>query len=94
MNFNDFSNVVRFEGLAPATHDFYLATFSRTMDHQAFLDHAYQQIQDLQGLWFKSVGNSVYFIVPLLTVIPDDFADSVIKVEAAVVEEDQPVAEE
>lgn len=94
MNFNDFSNVVRFEGLAPETHDFYLATFSRNMDHQAFLDHAYQQIQDLQGLWFKCLGNSVYFIVPALTVIPDDFADSVIKAEEDTVSEDTLVSEE
>lgn len=94
MNFNDFSNVVKFEGLAPETHDFYLATFSRSMDYQTFLDHAYQQIQDLQGLWFKSVGNSVYFIVPLLTVIPDDFADSVTKATDETEVLDQPVTEE
>jgi len=90
MNFNDFSNVVKFEGLTPETHDFYLATFSRSMDQQTFLDHAYQQIQDLQGVWFKSVGNNVYFIVPALTAIPEDFADSVIKA----VEDVTPVSEE
>lgn len=94
MNFNDFSNVVKFEGLTPNTHDFYLATFSRSMDHQTFLDHAYQQIQDLQGLWFKSVGNSVYFIVPKLTVIPDDFADNVIKAAEETEVSDQLVTEE
>jgi hypothetical protein len=83
MNFNDFSNVVRFEGLSPETHDFYLATFSRSMDQQGFLDHAYETIADLQGVWFKTMGTVAYFIVIKDTVIPENFADNLVKVEAA-----------
>lgn len=86
MNFEDFSNVVRFEGLTLETHDFYLAGFSQSMDQQGFLDHAYQKIPDLQGIWFKATGNTVYFIVAKDTVIPEEFAGSLDKVEAAAVE--------
>jgi hypothetical protein len=81
MNFEDFSNVVRFEGLTLETHDFYMAGFSQGMDQQGFLDHAYQQIPDLQGIWFKAAGNIVYFVVAKDTVIPEGFADSLDKVE-------------
>jgi hypothetical protein len=83
MNFEDFSNVVRFEGLNLETHDFYLAGFSQSMDQQGFLDYAYQQIPNLQGIWFKAVGNVVYFVVAKDTVIPEDFAGSLDRVEAA-----------
>jgi len=84
MNFEDFSNVVRFEGLTLETHDFYLAVFTHSMDQQGFLDYAYQKIPDLEGIWFKAAGNIVYFVVAKDTVIPEDFAGSLDKVEAAV----------
>jgi hypothetical protein len=97
MNLNDFSNVVRFEGLTPETHDFYLATFTKEIDHQTFLDHAHTNIADLTAVWFKSLGTNVYFIVPKLTVIPEDFAHSVTKVEEIAPEPaalDEPAVEE
>jgi hypothetical protein len=81
MNFNDFSNVVQFSGLTPETHDFYMASFNRNMDHQGFLDHAHETIVDLPGIWFKTIGTVAYFVVIKDTVIPEKFADSVIKVE-------------
>lgn len=81
MNFEDFSNVVKFEGLTLETHDFYMASFDRSMDQQGFLDYAYENIADLQGIWFKAAGTVVYFVVPKDTVIPEDFADSLIEVE-------------
>jgi hypothetical protein len=87
MNFNDFSNVVQFSGLTPETHDFYMATFDRNMDQQGFLDYAYAAIADLQGIWFKTVGTAVYFIVIKGTVIPENFADSLIKVEDVIPEQ-------
>lgn len=89
MNFEDFSNVVRFEGLTPETHDFYMAGFSQSMDQQGFLDYAYQQIPDLQGIWFKAAGNIVYFVVAKDTVIPEDFAGSLDKVESVAEGEDE-----
>jgi hypothetical protein len=84
MNFEDFSNVVRFPDLTPETHDFYLAGFSYSMDQQGFLDYAHQQIPGLTGIWFKAAGNTVYFIVVKDTVIPEGFAGSLDKVEAIV----------
>jgi hypothetical protein len=89
MNFNDFSNVVRFSGLTPETHDFYMATFNRNMDQQGFLDHAHAAIAHLPGIWFKTIGTVVYFVVIKDTVIPENFADSVVKVEAVVPELEQ-----
>lgn len=85
MNFQDFSNVVRFEGLTLQTHDFYLAGFDRSMDQQGFLDHAYAEIPDLQGIWFKATGNTVYFVVAKDSVIPEGFAGSLDKVAAVIV---------
>jgi hypothetical protein len=82
MNLQDFSNVVRFEGLTPETHDFYLATFNHNMDQQGFLDYAYEKIPDLQGIWFKTVGNNAYFVVAKDTAIPEDFAGNLIKIQA------------
>lgn len=82
MNFNDFSNVVQFSGLTPETHDFYVATFNRNMDHQGFLDHAHAAIADLPGVWFKTAGTAVYFVVTAGTTIPENFADGLVKVEA------------
>jgi hypothetical protein len=82
MNFEDFSNIVRFEGLTLETHDFYMAGFSQSMDQQGFLDYAYQKIADLQGIWFKATGNTVYFIVAKDTVIPEGFAGNLIKIQA------------
>ena len=84
MNFEDFSNVVRFEGLTPETHDFYMATFNHSIDQQGFLDYAYENIADLQGIWFKTVGNVSYFVVMKDTVIPGDFSDSLVKIEETV----------
>jgi hypothetical protein len=81
MNFQDFSNVVKFEGLTLETHDFYVANFNRIMDHQGFLDYAYESIEDLQGLWFRVMGSVVYFVVPKDTTISESFADSLIIVE-------------
>ena len=83
MNFQDFSNVVQFSGLTPETHDFYMATFNRNMDQQGFLDYAHAAIADLPGIWFKTMGTVTYFVVIKDTAIPENFADSVIKVEAA-----------
>jgi hypothetical protein len=83
MNFQDFSNVVQFSGVTPETHDFYMATFNRSMDQQGFLDHAHETIVDLQGIWFKTMGTVAYFIVVKDTVIPENFADNLVKVEAA-----------
>lgn len=81
MNFQDFSNVVRFEGLTPETHDFYVATFDHSIDQQGFLDYAYENIADLLGIWFKTVGNNAYFVVVKDTAVPEDFAGNLIKVE-------------
>jgi hypothetical protein len=82
MNFQDFSNVVQFSGVNPETHDFYMASFNHTMDQQGFLDHAHAAIAELPGIWFKTMGTVAYFVVIKETVIPENFADSVIKVEA------------
>jgi hypothetical protein len=81
MNFKEFSNVVKFEGLTPKTHDFYVANFSYAIWHQKFLDHAYKNIADLKNVWFRISGNSVYFIVDKNTIIPENFASSLTKIE-------------
>jgi hypothetical protein len=94
MNFEDFSNVVRFEGLTLETHDFYLATFSYSINNQSFLDYAYQRVPELQGIWFKTIGNVSYFVVAEGTVIPEDFADSLTKIEEPVQAEEPILGEQ
>ena len=77
MTFNEFIEIFQTPFLQPWENDYYYAVFENTMTTQEFLDHAYESIDGLVGLWFHILGNTVYFIVPKGTTVPEGFALSV-----------------
>jgi|Laugrespbdmm15sn_2_1035079.scaffolds.fasta_scaffold46659_2 hypothetical protein len=97
MNLEDFSNVVKFEGITQITHDFYVATFAdqQVIGDQQFIDHTYGLLENLDGLWFRNTGSDYYFAVAKGTVIPRDFATRLIKVDEpeTITEPSSPVEE-
>ena len=81
MLIDEFNQVVQFEGVTPETHDFYVAYFRRPISHGIFLDRASTMIENFTGIWFRALGSSFYFAVESTVVVPDDFADSLIRIE-------------
>ncbi len=90
MTFADLQNIFITNWLAPWEHDYYMATFNEPKNQQEFLDYSYTTIENLDGIWYEVVGNSVYFIVKKGTIIPEDFADHI---EAIVEVPEQPIEE-
>lgn len=74
MTFNEFNEIFQTPFLQPWENDYYYAVFENTMKAQEFLDYSYESIDGLVGLWFHILGNTVYFIVPKGTVIPEGFS--------------------
>lgn len=91
MKFQDLQDIFQTPTLSPWEHDYYVATFEEPKTAQEFLDYAYENINDLTGIWYEVSGNSVYFVVPKDTVIPDDFA---LTVDKATDVPEQPTLEE
>lgn len=77
MTYNELQDIFQTPFLNSWEHDYYSAVFENELSSQEFLDKAYEQIPSLGGLWFYTLGNTVYFIVPKGTVIPEDFSLSI-----------------
>lgn len=90
MTFEEFQNIFQTPALLPWEHDYYVANFIEPKNNQEFLDYAYANIENLNGIWYETHGTNVYFLVKKDTIISDDFAD---KLEAVTDVPVQPVEE-
>lgn len=66
--------------LKPWEHDYYVATFLETLGDQGFADYTFDKVQGLDGLWFRTMGTTAYFVVKKGTIIPDGFGTSLVQV--------------
>lgn len=90
MKFEDLQNIFQTPTLKPWEHDYYEATFVTAKTNQEFLDYVYETVEGLTGVWYEVSGNTVYFIVPKGTIIPEDFAPLLGKITDV---PEEPVAE-
>lgn len=90
MTFQELQDIFQTPGLLPWEYDYYVSRFADPKTPQEFLDHAYQSIEGLAGVWYEVNGLTVYFIVPKGTIVPEDFAELV---EAITEVPQQPVEE-
>lgn len=81
MLIDEFNQVVQFVGVTPETHDFYVAYFRTPISDRDFLSRASSMIENFSGVWYRSMGSSIYFAVESTAVVPDDFADSLIRIQ-------------
>lgn len=93
MNYQNFISTFFPAHLKPWENDYYVATFAEAQHDQGFADYCFEQIDGLDGLWFRVVGSTVYFVVKQGTVLPDEFGLSLVKV-TDVPTEPAPVTEE
>lgn len=77
MTFEDLQNIFQTPTLIPWEHDYYVSSFEADITQQEFLDYAYTNIDNLDGIWYEVNGLTAYFVVKKGTVIPNDFANSV-----------------
>ncbi len=86
MDYQNFISTFLPAHLKPWEHEYYVATFTESLGEQGFADYAYEQISDLDGLWFRVIGTTVYFVVKKDTVIPEEFGLSLTSVTSVPVE--------
>jgi len=77
MTYEEIQNIFQTPFLNSWEHDYYVMVFQDSITTQELLDHAYNSITGLTGIWFHIIGNTCYVVVPKGTVIPDDFAITV-----------------
>lgn len=77
MNYSNFISIFFPAHLKPWEHDYYIATFQEDLGEQGFADYCFTNIEGLDGLWFRLVGTTAYFVVKKGTTLPDEFGTSV-----------------
>ena len=72
MTYEDFQRFYIVSDMNAWEHDFYTGVIESPMSEQEFFTYAHEKVADIQ-IWFRLVGNAVYFIVAKDTVLPEDF---------------------
>lgn len=80
MEYQNFIQTFFPASLKPWEHDYYVATFAETLGDQGFADYCFAEIAGLDGLWFRTMGSTAYFVVKKGTVIPEQFGISIVQV--------------
>ena len=68
------NRIIQVPSIKPWEYDFYMATFDHAITDQELLDHSVAVIPNYTNMFSRILGDTVYFIVPKGTIIPEDFS--------------------
>ncbi|CAB4175215.1 hypothetical protein UFOVP961_134 [uncultured Caudovirales phage] len=79
MTYDEFRQILSAD-IHPWDFDHYCATFDQARTRQEFADYFIEKFPELDKIWFDGTSTSWCFSVPKNTVIPADFANSIVTV--------------